>query len=373
MKTSTTRRELLAAGAIVGARIGVGPIIAFAHDAAVRLHDKDCDMEALQQADRLIADQVKRGQVHAAALLVRRQEFEFVRAYGKAQIPTPFLIASPTKPMTASAVTLLCDQKQILLSDAVQKYLPEFKGDGREMVTIKHLLTHTSGLPDMLPENVELRKRHAPLNEFTERACKTPLLFQPGAKVSYQSMGILLAGAIVEKISGRPLPEFLRANIFEPLKMTGTSLGLGGRKIADTAQCQVVEPSDWDWNSPYWRNLGAPWGGAHSTVHDLAAFIEQFTAEGTVPWLAETRREMRTNQTTGLKEAWGLGWLMQPGAFGKSCSAQAFGHYGATGTVVWHDPVSHLTCVLLTTQPAADRREGLLGQVCDLVAGSATK
>ena len=59
--------------------------------------------------------------------------------------------------------------------------------------------------------------------------------------------------------------------------MTQTSLGLGGRKIADTAQCQVAEPSDWDWNSAYWRNLAAPWGGAHSTVRDLANFIEAFT------------------------------------------------------------------------------------------------
>src|SRR6185295_14730675 len=117
-----------------------------------------------------------------------------------------------------------------------------------EAVTLKHLLTHTSGLPDMLPENIELRRRHAPLSEFVALTCRTTLLFRPGEKVSYQSMGILLAAAIVEKISGQPMPAFLRANIFAPLRMTQTSLGLGGRNIADTAQCQVTEGerSDWD-------------------------------------------------------------------------------------------------------------------------------
>ena len=372
MKTPPTRRDFISAAAMAGAAasFGLGKTGGAADAPAASLRDQGCNEAQLHEADQLIAHQVRSGRVLAAALLARRGAFEFARGYGKARIQTPFLIASPTKPITASAVMFLRDRKQLELADPAMKYLPQFKGDGREAVTIKHLLTHTSGLPDMLPENVELRAKHAPLREFVDRTCKTKLLFKPGARVSYQSMGILLAGAIVEKISGQGLPEFLTANIFGPLKMTGTSLGLGGRKIADMAQCQVAEPSDWDWNSSYWRNLGAPWGGAHSTVHDLATFSEQFTADGSVPWEPATRREMRTIQTAGLNEAWGLGWLLQPGVFGKSCSPLTFGHYGSTGTVVWHDPQSHLTCVLLTTYPAAARRAGVLGQVSDLVADS---
>jgi beta-lactamase class C len=334
------------------------------------LRDRGCDEALLLEADRLIAAQVQSGDVSAAALLVRRADFEFARAYGKAQLQTPFLLGSPTKPMTVSAVLLLRDRGQLQLSDPVCNFLPQFKGDGREAVTIKHLLTHTSGLPDMLPENAELRKRHAPVSQFVEQTCRTPLLFPPGTKVSYQSMGILLAGIIVEKITGQPLASFMQENIFQPLKMTRTSLGPGGRSIAETAQSQVAEPSDWDWNSTYWRNFGASWGGGISTVHDLATFIEQFATAGPTPWLAETRREMRTLQTAGLNEAWGLGWLVQAGAFGRSCSAATFGHYGTPGTVAWHDPQSSVTCVLLTTRPATHPRDHLLGPVSDFAAES---
>ncbi len=322
----------------------------------------------LAEADRLLTSQTNNGSVTAAAFLVRQGAFEFARAYGQARLQTPFLIASPTKPMTAAAVLLLRDRQQLQRTDPVAKHLPQFVGGDRALVTIKHLLNHTSGLPDMLPENVALRRRHAPLSEFVAGACRTPLLFRPGTRVSYQSMGILLAAAIVEKISGQPLPEFLATHFFTPLKMTGTSLGLGGRLIADTAQCQVPEPSDWDWNSPYWRKLGVPWGGAHSTVHDLAAFIEHFTTAGPGVLTEATRREMRSLQTNGLDQAWGLGWSLQSGAFGLAASPATFGHFGSTGTVVWHDPAVALTCVLLTTKPAEDSRKGLLGPISDIVA-----
>ena len=328
----------------------------------------------IEAADRLIAEQVRGGEVAAAALLVRRGDFEFARAYGRAQIDTPFLIASPTKPMTVSAVLLLRDRGKLALEDPVRKFLPAFTGGDRAAVTIRHLLTHTSGLPDMLPENVELRRQHAPLSEFVARTCRTPLLFRPGDKVSYQSMGILLAAAICEKVTGEPMPALLAKNIFAPLGMTRTSLGLGGRAIADTAQCQVpaAERSDWDWNSAYWRNLGAPWGGAHATVRDLARFLEAFADTGAAgaPWAPSTRREMREVQTGALRPSYGYGWVREPGAFGKTCSPETFGHFGSTGTVFWHDPASQITCVLLTTKPAAESRARLLVPVSERV-GSA--
>src|SRR5260370_38975050 len=110
----------------------------------------------------------------------------------------------------------------------------------------------------MLPENEALRRAHAPLAEFVAGACKTPLLFKPGTQVKYQSMGLLLAGEIVERITGTRLRDFLGTHVFEPLGMTQTSRGLGGRPIAGTALCQVSGKDDWDGHSPYWRGLGAP-------------------------------------------------------------------------------------------------------------------
>jgi len=239
-------------------------------------------------------------------------------------------------------------------------------------VTIKHLLTHTSGLPDMLPGNNALRIKHAPLKAFVAGTCKTPLLFTPGSEVKYQSMGILLAADIVERVTGQAFREFLRKELFAKLGMRDTVLGLGGRPVASFAQCQVPEVTNWDWNSQYWRDLGAPWGGAHASTSDVARFLGYFLApKAGGPLRVETARQMITNQNAGLKKAWGLGFMLEPGTFGKSCSPRTFGHYGSTGTVAWADPEKDLTCVLLTTKPADQSRAGLLGPVSDKVSEAA--
>src|SRR5438270_7391519 len=113
-----------------------------------------------------------------------------------------FLLGSISKPINVTAVMTLFDQGKVRLDDRVKKFLPAFTGDGRDEVTIRHLLTHVSGLPDQLADNNDLRKRHAPLTEFAERAVRTRLDFAPGARYQYSSMGVLLAarGAVV--ISG---------------------------------------------------------------------------------------------------------------------------------------------------------------------------
>src|SRR5712691_2994459 len=219
--------------------------------------------DRVDAAVALIDKATSDGRVSAASLHVRQGSYELSRAFGRAPAPaTPFLLAYITKPMTATAVMILRDRSALALSDPVRKFIPEFTGGDRDSITIKNLLNHTSGLPDMLPENDALRKRHAPLSEWVAITCKTPLLFKPGTKVKYQSMGVLLAGEIVQRITKTPLRDFLRKEVYEPLKMSQTSLGLGGRPISSTALCQVPD-DDWGWNSLYWRDLGSPWGGAH--------------------------------------------------------------------------------------------------------------
>ena len=88
---------------------------------------------------------------------------------------------------------------------------------------------------------------------------------------------------------------------------------------------------------------------------------------GSGPWKQSTRREMREIQTGGLRPSYGLGWVREPGAFGKTCSPATFGHHGSTGTVVWHDPESHVTCVILTTRPAVDSRASVIIPASEIV------
>lgn len=333
---------------------------------------------AALQKDRIDAAMAKvraataGGEVAAAALLVKRGSEVTNKGFGKARGPDEvFLLASITKPMTVTAVMKLIERGKVSLSDPVNRYIPEFRGGDRGRVTVRMLLTHTSGLPDMLPDNEALRKRHAPLKDFVAGTCRVPLLFPPGTQVKYQSMGILLAAEIVERVSNMPLRDYLKKEVFSPLGMNATSLGMGGRPIAATARCQVPESSDWDWNSPYWRDLGAPWGGALSTTSGVARFLEFFLHPRDGILKASTAESMIRNQTAGLNRPWGFGFMIEPGAFGKTCSPRTFGHYGSTGTVAWADPAKDLICVLLTTKPAAQSRAGLLGPVSDLVAAAA--
>jgi beta-lactamase class C len=327
---------------------------------------------ATEEAARLIETRVTSGEVAAAVLHVRNGGNTFERAFGKAPSPEAvFLIASITKPMTVTAVMLMADRRELKLTDPVQKYIPEFKGGGREAVVIRHLLTHTSGLPDMLPENEELRKRHASLKEFVAATCRTPLLFKPGTEVRYQSMGILLAAEIVSRISGKPIADFLKTEVFEPLAMRSTSLGLGGRTIPQTMLSQVPQTSDWHWNSPYWRNLGAPWGGAHSTVGDISRFLHYFDEHRPGVLKRETAASMIVNQNPGLNRAWGYGWMVGSTGLGAGCSQSTFGHSGSTGTLCWLDRQKGTTFVLLTTRPADVSTALLIRPVSDLISQAA--
>lgn len=327
--------------------------------------------DRLDAAVATIEKATARGYFSAAALHVKQGSFELSRAFGKVSSPdTPFLLASITKPMTATAVMILSDRKALALTDPVRKFVPEFAGGDRDLITIKHLLNHTSGLPDMLPENEALRKRHAPLSEFVAGTCKTPLLFKPGSQVKYQSMGILLAGEIVERITKSRLRDFLRSEVYQPLKMNQTALGLGGRAISSTALCQVTGNDDWNWNSPYWRDLGSPWGGAHASAADVGRFLRAFLKPTTQILKPETAASMITIQTAGLSDPYGLGWRTNPPRFGSGCSPRTFGHGGSTGTASWADPEKDLTFVLLTTRPDAEDKEKVKKTVADSISES---
>jgi len=121
---------------------------------------------------------------------------------------------------------------------------------------------------------------------------------------------------------------------------------MGRFKIDDTMRCQVTQApglygggtsdtKSWDWNSPYWRNLAAPWGGAHSTGPDIARFLASFMKPDGRVLKPATAAAMIVNQTGIPDQMRGIGFVVKPGSFGRACSAKTFGHSGATGTIAW--------------------------------------
>ena len=280
-----------------------------------------------------------------------------------------FLIASITKPMTFCGVAKLIERGLVDLDDPVAQFVPEFAANEKCGVLIRHCFTHTSGLPDMLPENVPLRRANAPIEDFVASTCRTHLLFPPGTDLRYQSKGVLMLAEVAERVTGRRFRDFLADEIFGPGGMESTHLGWRADFEGSSVAAKVHDAEatrSWNHNSPYWRDFGAPWGGAHSTAEDITRLLRVMLNRGIAqdgrPVLQPgTVRLMLADHTaalaglprrTRLGEGYGLGWRIQrlgeDGWYGSAVPAGAFGHAGATGTVAWADPVSGVTFVLLT-------------------------
>ncbi len=343
---------------------------------------------SLDRVHEMLTAEVHQGRMASASILVARrgtivlhEGFGHLSRDAAAPATAPdsvYLVASITKPVTAVAAMMLVERGKVSLNDPVATYLPEFKGADRANVRVRDLLSHTSGMPDMLPENTNLRRAHAPLSEFVKGAYTTPLLFPPGTSFRYQSMGILLAATIVERITGVPLRDFERKEIFEPLGMRHSALGLGGMHIPDTVLIEESGESSWNGNSPYWRDMGHPWGGMHTTTMDLAILLQTFLNGGSY---AGTRllgpaavKTMLTDQNARLNAPWGLGFALGRSIswneFGDLVSPATFGHAGASGTVEWADPETGVICVVLTSRPLSVDNGHFLRLVSNAVSAS---
>jgi CubicO group peptidase (beta-lactamase class C family) len=341
------------------------------------------DKAKLDQAATLMDGWIADGRVQGASILVTQGSRQFARNFGTAKGTEPvFLLASLTKPMTAAAVMTLVDAGQLSLDDKVVKFFPSFTGEGRETITLRHCLTHTGGLPDMLADDEALRERHASLADYREGALKAPLKFAPGSKYSYSSMGILLSSEIAQKITGKPIADLVEERVFRPLGMSRTGYGLRGRGNATTVASQAAPAmtdsgkkswADWNWNSEYWRNLGAPWGGALGTAADITRFYGEFLGSRGRILKPATEQLMITNQSPAGVKASGLGFDLPPSVGSLSCGPRTFGHNGSTGTLSWADPDTGTICVVLTSLYEAAVRPHPTHLVSELVAQAVTK
>ena len=162
----------------------------------------------------------------AEIAVVRNGQIVLNKAYGKAneQLAAnpslPYQIASNSKQFTAMAILLLEDEGKLSLDDHVSKYIPGItEGD---KITIRQLLSHTSGLEDFWPQDYMFADMTAPTTpqHIVDKWAKKPLDFQPGDQWQYSNTGYVVAGMIVEKVSGEPLMTYLRQKVFQPLGMT---------------------------------------------------------------------------------------------------------------------------------------------------------
>jgi CubicO group peptidase (beta-lactamase class C family) len=339
---------------------------------------------------RRLQGRIDAGAMSAASIRVERQgevlldwaggHSDFKTGSTAASTESIYHIASISKPMSTTGVAKLIEQGLIDPDDLVVKYVPEFGSHGKDRITLRHCFTHTSGLPDMVPGNIELRKRNAPIEEFITAACEARLHFTPGTDIRYQSAGILMLGEVAQRVTGKPFREYMTEVLFGPVGMNSTHLGwkeeFNNRRI-ESKERDAEHTAHWNHNSPYWRDFGGPWAGVHSTPADIASLLQMMLDRGKARSGNDvlgpgTVRLLLSDHTSGLpdlsgparlREGWGFGWRIQrlgeAGWYGSAVPAGSFGHAGGDGTVAWADPVSGVVFVLLTNGQLDDELDAL--------------
>ena len=326
-----------------------------------------------------LQDRIDAGAMSAAAVRVERRgevlldwaggRRRFDASSDTANTENVFHIASISKPMATTGVSKLIERGLVDADDPVVEYVPEFGLHGKDKILLRHCLTHSSGLPDMVPGNIALRERNADLKEFVSAAYGARLLFPPGTDVRYQSSGILMLGEVAERVTGMSFSDYLADALFQPTGMTSSHLGWRSEfddRIIGSLELDPENTHGWDHNSQYWRSIAAPWAGVHSTTHDIARLLQMMldggkSSSGESVFEPGTVRMVLSDHTSALphlseaarlREGWGFGWRLQrlgdSGWYGSAVPAGAFGHAGGDGTVAWADPASGVVFVLLT-------------------------
>jgi D-alanyl-D-alanine carboxypeptidase len=201
--------------------------LAFAALAATPVAALPLTPAEVSQVDKIVTQALAADAVPSASIaIVRDGKIVLAKAYGTAndKLPArtdlPYQIASNSKQFTAIVLLLLEDEGKLSLDDHVSKYLPGITGGDR--ITIRQLLSHTSGVQDFWPQDYSFEAMSHPVapQGIVDRWAKKPLDFQPGDQWQYSNTGYVLAGMIAEKVSGEPLVSFLGRRIFRPLGMT---------------------------------------------------------------------------------------------------------------------------------------------------------
>ena len=291
-----------------------------------------------------------------------------------------FWIASMTKPITAMGVLMLIEEGKLGLDDPVEKYLPSFKAQKLATptgpvptprpVTIRDLLTHTSGLSAASLTAANQPVDTVPLAAMVDHSGRTALVSAPGAKWAYSNTGINALGRIIEVVSGQPYPDFVQKRFFDSLDMNSTSFwpddtlqaSLATPYRKDKATGKLIAAGNSRFSNPLQNRArtAIPAGGLFSTANDLAQLCQMILRGGELDGhrflRPETLKLMTTNQlgempkvsfAEGMRMGLGFHVVGTPIGVTESLSPGSFGHGGAYGTQAWIDPVRRQAYILL--------------------------
>jgi len=274
--------------------------------------------EVTSEIDKYLNTAVESGKFSGSILIARNGKVLLSKGYGMANrelnVPnTPqmkFRIGSLSKQFTAMAIMILQERGKLSVQDSVCKYVPDCPRGWAE-ITIHHLLTHTSGIQELLsfPDFRQTMALPSPVAQTVERFKNKPLDFKPGTKFKYSNSGYVLLGYIIERVSGQSYEAYLKENIFEPLKMSNSGsdhndLIIENRAAGYTKRDGVII------NAPY-IDMSIPTGGGslYSTVEDLFLWDQALYTEKLI-----TRKSLDVMFTPYTTADWGdgaaYGWFI---------------------------------------------------------------
>jgi CubicO group peptidase (beta-lactamase class C family) len=296
---------------------------------------------------------------------------------------TIYDIASLTKPLaTTVAIMQLVKEKKLRLDDRVSRFFPNFGVHGKQFITFRQLLSHSSGLPAWRPYYQEIAQREAREGRVSflgtssarkyvyTQLLREPLAAPPGQQAIYSDLGFMLLGAVVEEISGLEFDQYCREKIFRPLELQDTTFVNLEKKRrlgvkAPEARCAPTEQCPWrkrvlcaevhDDNA-YAMGGVAGHAGMFSTIADLERLVNCLVAcyHGAYAFLpAPIVQEFWTRDGRVHESTWALGWdtpSPQHSSAGELFSAHSVGHLGFTGTSLWIDLERQVQVIILSNR-----------------------
>ena len=296
------------------------------------------------------------------------EEYAGIAGPGRPAGPeTLWPVASITKLYTATAIMRLVELGELALIMRAKSVLPRLDGGGKEEITLRQLLTHTSGLIYESPEMPALLARQASLAEIVDGAYESELAFAPGTDQLYSDFGYGLAGRIAAVAMQDEFHDLVRELVLEPAGLTDTFFPpptSQHARIANITGAMNEGMPGAMYNSAYARGLAHPAFGAVATLRDLLAFGTLFTPHAERRLLSNAGlRTMTSDQTcgdepgervyppAGIIHPWGIGFMLK-GRAGvmELVSPSSFGHGGATGCVLWIDPVQDVVLAFVSNR-----------------------
>ena len=277
-------------------------------------------------------------------------------------------LASLTKVLgMTTAIMQLYEQGKVDLDAPLQRYIPDWQGPHKELVTVRHLITHTSGLPAFRAYD---QQTHDP-DSLAKLMFATPLDTLPGVRMVYSDIGAYMLGRLVERLSGETLDQYVLNHVFRPLGMNETMYRPPASlkpRIAPTEIDPVRGGKVWgvvhDERAYYLGGVSAH-AGIFSSAHDLARFARMYLNNGTLDGVRIVRPETIELFTTRQVQDRALGWQKPDGSnsAGHLMSERAFGHTGFTGTSMWIDPSRDVFVILLSNRVNPTRANNKIGRV----------